>query len=165
MRAGLVLGVALGGAALVAAGAALGQEATVQEATVKQVLSVEGECTEVLHVGKIPQYRSCGGIVLQFMLSNGNQVIMWFGGGSRYMFIGKGANWSQKGGGRMTVSAVAAGTGDGFEEIPAKGGCRFDNLHSGKVATVSCSATMSKGHWSAAFKSDGKPPVVPKLKS
>ncbi|MFM9861706.1 hypothetical protein RUR49_24855 [Pseudoxanthobacter sp. M-2] len=162
MRAGLVWGAALGGAALMSAMSPL---AVAEEATVKQLLSVEGECTEVLHVGKIPQYRSCGGIVFQFMMSDGYQVIMWVGGGSRYYFIGKGANWNQKGGGRMTVTAVAAGTGDAFEEIPAKGTCRFDNLHSGKVATVSCSATMSKGHWSAAFKSDGKPPIVPKLKS
>ena len=158
MRAGFAWSAVLGSVVSLAAMST----SVAEDSSIKQALSVKGECTEVLHVGKVPQYRSCGGIVFQFMLSDGKQVIMWVGGMSRYYFIGTGANWNQKGGGRMAVTAVATGTGESFEEFPAKGNCRFDNLHSGKVASVSCSAMMDKGHWSAAFKSDGKPPIVPK---
>ncbi len=160
MRAGLVWGAALSGAALMATlSPALGQEATV-----KQALSVRGECTEALHGGKLPQYHSCSGIVFQFTLSDGSIVVMFTGAMSPYFFLGKGSSWTQKGGGRMIVSAVAAGRGDSYEEFPAKGYCRFENLHAGDKAIVSCSATMSKGHWSAAFKSNGKPPEVEEVK-
>ncbi len=160
MRAGLVFGVALGGVAMMASlSPALGQEATI-----KQALSVRGECTEALHGGKLPQYHSCSGIVFQFTLSDGSIVIMFSGAMSHYFFLGKGSSWNQKGAGRITLSAVAAGRGDAYEEFPAKGYCRFENLHAGGKAIVSCSATMSKGHWSAAFKSNGKPPEVEEVK-
>lgn len=160
MRAGLVWGVALGGAALMAAAG----PAVAEEVTVKQALSVRGKCTESLHGGKLPQYHSCAGRVFQYSLSDGSMMIMFAGAMIPYVFIGRGASWSQHGAGRITLTAVGAGRGNAYEEFPAKGYCRFENLNSGKEAVVSCSATMSKGHWSAAFRSNGKPPEVVELK-
>jgi len=160
MRAGFVWGAALGGAAMMS----VVSPASAEDVTVKQALSVRGKCTEALHGGEIPQYHGCSGRVVQFALSDGSMMIMFAGGMSPYLFIGRGASWSQKGAGRITVTAVAAGRGDAYEEFPAKGYCRFENLNSGEEAVVSCSATMSKGHWSAAFRSNGKPPEVVELK-
>lgn len=159
MRAGSVWGKTFGVAAMMAAAL----PATAEEVTIKQALSVRGKCTEALHGGKIPQYHGCSGRVVQFALSDGAMMIMFSGGMSPYLFIGKGASWSQKGAGRIIVTTVAAGRGEAYEEFPAKGYCRFENLNSGKEAVVSCSATMSKGHWSAAFRSNGKPPEIVEL--
>jgi hypothetical protein len=160
MRAGLVWGVALGGAALMAvAGPASSAEVSLTSAQV-----VKGRCSDSLHAGRMPRYHGCSSGVFYVEFSNGQNGLVFSNGTSTFYFVGKGTGWKQKTGGRIEVSVLATGWGENFEELPGKGYCRFGNVHSGEKVSIACSATMKTGHWSAAFLTDGKPPVVVDLK-
>lgn len=160
MRAGLVWGAALGGAAMIAAMA----PASAAEVSLTSAQSVRGECTDSLHAGRMPRYHGCSSRVFYVEFSNGLSGVVFSNGTSTFYFVGKGTGWKQKTGGRVEVSLLATGWGDNFEELPGKGYCRFGSVHSGKKVSIACSATMKAGHWSAAFETDGKPPVVVELK-
>jgi hypothetical protein len=155
--------VKIGSVAVAFTGMAL--PATAQEIVDSSVLLVRGKCSDALHAGRMPRYHGCANGVLYADYSDGTKALIFGNGTSMFYFIGKGSSWSQKAGGRIDLSMVATGWGGKFDEFPAKGYCRFGNLHSGQKVSISCSAVMAKGHWSAALLTDGKPPVKPKPKS
>jgi hypothetical protein len=161
MRAGAVVRVGAMTAGLAMAAMPLGA----QEIVETSFKVVKGKCTESLHGGRMPRYHGCSGAVMYFEWKDGRKTIVFANGTSGFYFIGKGPGWNQKGAGRIDLSLVATGWGDSIEEFPAKGYCRFGNLHAGQKVAITCSATMAKGHWSAAFETDGKPPTEPKPKS
>lgn len=126
-------------------------------------LRVNGECTDALHGGRMPRYHGCGSAVAEVELSDGMRGLAFTNGTSTFMFVGTGTRWSQKSAGRLNVVALATGWGKTLEVMPGKGYCRYGNLFSGKEVAISCSATMKNGHWSAAFKTDGKAPFEVKV--
>jgi len=128
------------------------------------VQRVRGKCTETLHTGEIPREQSCLSVVFYMEFSDGMRGVAFSNGSNFFSFVGKGTSWSQKSGGRIDVSLLSSGSGKNAADFPAKGYCRFDNLHAGKEVAIACAATMKAGHWSAAFRTDGKPPVEMPLK-
>ena len=146
--------------------AAPGSAAAASEelAQIVAVQQVRGKCTETLHTGRIPREQSCLSVVFYMEFSDGMRGIAFSNGSNFFSFVGKGTSWKQKSGGRIDVSLLLTGAGENAAEFPAKGYCRFDNLHAGKEVAIACAATMKAGHWSAAFRTDGKPPVEVKLK-
>jgi hypothetical protein len=133
------------------------------EAKAVAALRVNGECTDALHGGRMPRYHGCGSAVAEIELSDGLRGLAFTNGTSMFMFVGTGTRWNQKTAGRLNVVALATGWGKKLEVIPGKGYCRFGNLYSGQEVSISCSATMKNGHWSGAFKTDGKPPFAVKV--
>ena len=125
---------------------------------------VRGKCANTLHIGRIPSEQGCLNVVFYLEFSNGMRGIAFSNGTNLFTFAGKGTSWNQKSGGRIDVSLLGVGMGKNTDELPAKGYCRFDNLHAGKEVAIACAATMKAGHWSAAFRTDGKPPVEMPLK-
>jgi hypothetical protein len=122
------------------------------------VLITRGRCSDDVHAGRMPRYHRCANAVAYMDFTDGTKALVFSNGTSMFYFVGKGANWNQKGAGTISLTKVATGYGDKFEEFPATGTCRFGNLHSGQKVSISCAAKMEKGHWSAAVLSDGKPP-------
>ena len=135
-----------------------------EESPLLALKQVTGKCANTLHAGQIPGEQACSGIVYYWEFRDGFRGISFSNGPTLFTFVGKGTGWNQKSGGRINVTLLWTATGKNAAEFPAKGYCRFDNLHAGKEVAIACAATMKAGHWSAAFRTDGKPLVDVKLK-